>query len=279
MFLQPLRLMFLQPCKAHVKPAMAHVDSAFELTPSQLARITFMQPLVFMFNQLESSCPAFTAHAFHTGMHTRLPWQARGTLTCRCQLIVMALTIQTLFGISYKGKHCKVPEDLLVKEEETQEMFLKIRPTHVGLIHVICAGQDISKGMSLSESSGLKKLKGLRDAAIDEVLSSTTEQKGADAQEPDDLFQAEAEGSEVGPRKKKVKIAPSLLPNTIVISLDNFKVKVLVPKARHSQADLAVLFHQDHLLPVFELIAADCEECSQACKRSYRRTGKFAKTR
>ena len=91
--------------------------------------------------------------------------------------------------------------------------------------------------------------------------------------------QAEAEGSEVGPRKKKVKIAPSLLPNTIVISLDNFKVKVLVPKARHSQADLAVLFHQDHLLPVFELIAADCEECSQACKRSYRRTGKFAKTR
>ena len=46
--------------------------------------------------------------------------------------IVMALTIQTLFGISYKAKHCKVPEDLLVKEEETQEMFLKIRPTHVG---------------------------------------------------------------------------------------------------------------------------------------------------
>ena len=82
------------------------------------------------------------------------------------------------------------------------------------MIHVICAGQDISKGMSLSESSGLKKLK----------------QKGADAQEPDDLFQAEAEGSEVGSRKKKVKIAPSLLPNTIVISLDNFKVKVLVPR-------------------------------------------------
>ena len=107
---------------------------------------------------------------------------------------------------------------------------------------------------TLSESSGLKKLKGLRDAAIDEVLSSTTEQKGADAQEPDDLFQAEAEGSEVGPRKKKVKIAPSLLPNTIVISLGNFKVKVLVPKARHSQADLTVLFHQDHLLPVFELL-------------------------
>ena len=155
MFLQPLRLMFLQPCKAHVKPAMAHVDSAFELTPSQLARITFMQPLVFMFNQLESSCPAFTAHAFHTGMHTRLPWQAHGTLTCRCQLNSYGIDNPNLIWHLLQGEalqsarrpSCEGGGDTRdVSEDQAHARWL---------IHAICAGQDISKGMSLSESSGL----------------------------------------------------------------------------------------------------------------------------
>ena len=161
-------------------------------------------------------------------------------------------------------------------EEFENNKYLRLRPTHAGLLTMLSKGTP-SKNASLAASPALANLVKMRNAAalsLFDVAAAPEAEENAVSQPDDDPGNENSEGdSECAEQdariKKKRKIPPG--PYTVVIPVNGTNVQLLMMGVRPSKSDLLVQMEPAQLASVFATLAADVEECLNADKRQYKK--------
>lgn len=128
-------------------------------------------------------------------------------------------------------------------QDQNEKKFLKIQGSAGWLSRLVCncssRSTGIANGTKLAE---LKKKRNEKLAPCDGQASTEKKIKGE---------------------------------QVVSIKVGNSEVMILCPAKRAHSSDLLVLLHADHLSPVLRCLEADCK--GEDSKRTYQRTGKFAK--
>lgn len=179
---------------------------------------------------------------------------------------VAMVEIQQKVAMSYAGSPLVTIPDSLLVQAENGTQFLKIRGSHPTIVKLIAGSQQekLKPNTSLAGSQKLAKLK----MEVKKVCETQAGQAAAQEQAGpgEEFFEESAQ-----PKAKKPKLEK--LPETVVVKLEDKEIMVMPPSSWKS-SDVMVKLDQNMLQVVFDMLAADLDECLQDSKRSYRKKAK-----
>lgn len=150
-----------------------------------------------------------------------------------------AVTVSKLYCLSFKNKQAVPIPNELIAQHEGQD-FLKLRPSHWKVQHLLC-GQ---KTPSLGTSRHLATLKRKRTEQINLALATEDE-------EP-------TNNMGISPSKADTKKTRKMKEDMVLpVEVDGTQVQMLCTHFRRDCADLHVLMEESSLGPVFQFIAAE----------------------
>ena len=161
----------------------------------------------------------------------------------------------------------KVPSEVLLELEDGRT-FLKLRPSHFAIVKIICP-QVKEKNFSLASGDKMKQLQTMVQEAVASKLEGFQSARAQESGEQE-LF--------AGAQAKKRRLQGNSLadqPISLDVAVQGKMVTFLWPSK--GMADIAVLLEVDHLGPVVEFLATDCEICKVCAKRTYNKSGNFSK--
>ena len=166
------------------------------------------------------------------------------------------------------GTTIKVPSEVLLESEDGRT-FLKLRPSHFAIVKIICP-QVKEKNFSLASGDKMKQLQTMVQEAVASKLAELQTANGQESGEQELFAGAQA-------RKKRRLPADSVgeLPTSLDVSIQHKVVTFLWPPK--AMVDIAVLLDVDHLGPVIQFLATDCDMCKASAKRTYNKSGNFSK--
>ena len=162
----------------------------------------------------------------------------------------------------------KVPSEVLLELEDGRT-FLKLRPSHFAIVKIICP-QVKEKNFSLASGDKMKQLQTMVQEAVASKLEGFQSARAQESGEQELFAGAQA--------KKKRRLQGNSLadqPISLDVAVQGKMVTFLWPSK--GMADIAVLLEVDHLGPVVEFLATDCEICKVCAKRTYNKSGNFSK--
>ena len=168
------------------------------------------------------------------------------------------------------GSTIKVPSELLLELEDGRT-FLKLRPSHFAIVKIICP-QVKEKNFSLASGDKMKQLQTMVHEAVENKLEELQKARKEESGEQE-LFA----GAQAKKRRRLSPLGESVVdkPTSLDVSIQGKVVTFMWPPK--AMVDIAVLLEVDHLGPVIEFVATDCDMCKASAKRTYNKSGNFMK--
>lgn len=179
---------------------------------------------------------------------------------------VAMVEIQQKVAMSYAGSPLVTIPDSLLVQAENGTQFLKIRGSHPTIVKLIAGSQQdkLKPNASLAASQKLAQLKmEVKKACEAEAGKASAQEQAGPGEE---FFEESAQ-----PKAKKIKL--DKLPQNVVVKLEDKEIMVMPPSSWKS-SDVMVKLDQKMLQVVFDMLAADLDECLQDSKRSYQKKAK-----